>query len=55
MDIKEFVSKTISQISEGIFEAQKKSENIRISPFIHAKGDNSPKGKYFTTSNSSIA
>ncbi len=53
MDIKEFVSKTLVQITEGVIEAQEKAKGVN--PVIWAQSDGASKGKNYATSSNSIA
>ncbi len=54
MDIKEFVSKTLTQITEGVIEAQEKS-GAKINPRLHGGESVISKKNAYLTSWDSIA
>lgn len=57
MELKEFVSKTLIQIIEGVADAQEQTrathgyadQRDRVHPRLNENADSSPEGKYFTT------
>ena len=56
MDLKEFVKETLSQIFEGVTEAQKAHSgtgdgdgDASINPSVQLMADDGPKGKHYST------